>query len=486
MRRSEFIWFCITALMLCAVIPTWMWLALPDRSGFNLNALLALTLAEYCGLRLAVLAAFRHPMLLATTFYVFVYVWGGIAAFAQTYSGIFPWVIRHTPDDATRGLVEIGLAVAAYEIGMLVANRRDQLNLRLPPTPMFVFNRRQIVMLSLAALPLMLIGMYMLGGTGVLFKPRGGYDQAVGAAVGSTLESVTGSALLQVPAFIAFVLLCLYGWQSWPQLKLHNRRLFAVLLAYVGLIFYVSNYPASLPRQWLGTIALTPLLMLLPWHRQWAIGSVGVGLVALILLVFPYADAYRRYTDTTEDALSRALEASVVDNVLNKGDFDVYQQTLNGLVVTDQRGHDYGRNFLGAVLFWFPRQFWPDKPISTGTIVASAVGYPWHQTKLSAPLWMEAHWAFGWIGVALILGLYGYFSRWLDLNYAHAILHRGSNSILLAVVPFFAAYQFIFVRGDLLHGTSRLVFVLFFFMFACWPWRRAAEPATLRLSGAGR
>jgi hypothetical protein len=474
MPREEFRWFCVTALLLCFVVPLWIWLALPSSGSFNTNAFVSLMIAEYCGIRLAFLAASRLPFLLATTFYVFIYVWGGIAAFAQNYADIFPWAIRHTHDDALYGLLEIFLTVLAYEVGTSLVRQKQFRGPQLADNgTLILFSHKQALILSLITLPLVIVGIILLGGADVLFTTRGGYGAAVSASGGTKLRILLGSAFMQVPPFVVFVIMCIIVKRDWAGMSQTRKRLFFWLLIYTTVINAVANYPVSLPRQWLGTVVLTPLFALMPWQKQWAIGSLGIGLVALILFVFPYADAYRRQTNASEEALSQALEASVIQNVLNKGDFDVYQQTLNGLVVTSHKGFSYGENFLGAAFFWFPREFWPSKPIGTGFQVAMGVGYPWHQTNLSAPLWMEAHWAFSWLGVALILCLYGYASRHLDLSYVRARAIGNFSSMILLVVPFFAAYQFIFVRGDLIHGTARATFVVLFLLGAVRLWRRA-------------
>lgn len=467
-RHDRLGWFLVVLVTLALIVPIWFWLLLPERSLLlqyrelpTLAPALALGITLYCALRLALIAYRGQPKLLATTFFVFIYVWGGIAAFAQCTSWTFPWVVRHDEWIAVLGLLQLVLTIFAYESGTLLAARRRALP---ASTLVFRLSHRRLFWLCVAAVPLTGMGLLILGPE-VLFTTRAAYGFAVSSGGASKTESLLGSALLQLPPFVAFVLVCIVCKRDWRTMSQQRKQVFFLLLLGTGLLNVVANYPLSLPRQWLGTIVLAPVFALLPW-RRWQVAGLGVGLIVLVLLVFPYADAFRRQASISMEALSTELQQDVIDNVLNKGDFDVFQQSLNTIVVVGERGHSYGKNFLGAALFWVPRRIWTGKPYGTGVTVAYGVGYRWSQTKLSSPLWMESYWAFGWAGILLIIGGYGYFSARLDRGYVAARANNAVNSLVLIMVPFLAAYQFILVRGDIIHGTARLLPAVVLFLLA--------------------
>jgi hypothetical protein len=461
-RQWAFLRFGVSFLALCVIAPLWIWVELPRYVEVDLTPVLAMLVTQYTGFRLAWLAYRGEPRLLAITFFVFIYIWGGLTAFAQTYTQIYPWGIRHAPDQPLIGMVQVLATLTVYELGQLYAMRRKRAT---NPNWTFYISHGALFWFTVAALPLMVVGMLILGGPDILFATRAIYNRAVALGTSSVTASLIGSSLFRVPAFVSFVLTLLVLRRDWWNLEGGRRRMLIVLLVYSFGLMFIGNYPLSLPRQWLGVVVLTPVFMLLPW-RRWQIAALGVGLVALIIFVFPYTDAFRRQGALSGGAVERALRTSVIDNMLHKGDFDVYQQSLNAIVVTEREGYSYGKNFLGAALFWVPRKLWPDKPLGTGQTVAYKVFYPWHQTNLSSPLWMEAYWAFGWIGIIMIMGAYGLLSGRLDRSFVEARSAGHSSSAIMILLPFLSAYQFILVRGDILNGTAQAVPVIILFMLA--------------------
>lgn len=445
-------------MFLSLITPLWLWAELPEWGTPNLGAGLAVLLCVYCSARLAAIAYSGKPQLLAVTFFVFVYVWGGISAFAQNYAGIFPWMIRHTESEAHYGILQILLAVAAYDLGRWLARARGAVRhpLRIDVSPRLVFA------VSLASVPLMLIGILMLGGVDALFTTRAALVASAQGA-GSKMAKLMATSLMRAPAFVAFMLVCMLCYRDWRSMSRGRKRMFGGLFLLTGGACLIGNFPLSLPRNWLGTVVLSPLFMLLPW-RRWQVGALCVGLVALLLFVFPYSDAFRRQSSFSFEAIQNALRTKVVENVLNKGDYDAYQQTINALVVVKERGFSYGENLAAAALFWVPRSLWPEKPFGTGQLVGFYLGYPRHQTNLSAPLWMEAYWAFGWLGIFAILSVHGYLSSILDRRFVSGRGAGSRDAAVMVAVPFFAAYQFMLLRGDLLNGIAQAAPVVILFL----------------------
>lgn len=430
------------------VTPFWLWSELPARSEIELSSLLGLLLVEACAVRLAWLSYAGRPQLMAITFYVFVYVWGGLSAFAQNYAWIYPWPRHHTADQAVAGVLQILLAVAAYELGRWFTTARTRSG-RLTVD----ISLRGVTWVCLAAIPLAAVGVLLLGGPQILLTPRAEFDARGVAATGSKALSLIAPALLRSPPFVAFVLAALVCVRRWPQLSRTGKRTFLALLLVLAAVNVFCNYPVSLARYWLGTILLTPVFALIPWRRSW-VGGLVLGLVATMVFVFPYTDAFRnaRSGSNFTRALDLALSVSVVDNILAKPDYDVFQMTVNADVVSDELGHSWGKNFAGAALFWFPRSLWEGKPEGTGHIIGRHLKYI--MINLSAPLWTEAYWAFGWLGIALLLWLYGYGSALLDRAFEWSRQHPRELTAAAFATPFGAAYQFIVLRGDLLNVVS--------------------------------
>lgn len=465
MVRALLLW-----VMLALVIPAAVWAQLPSTAALGTAPLLAVVLLLYCASRLALIAWRGELALLAITFFVFVYVWGGLSALAQTSSGIYPWMIRHGDDEPLWGLLQILLAVLAYDLGRRWV-RRSSLA---PPLALAVEPRRVLVLLVLA-LGLGLVGMMLLGGPGVLLVTRGGYSAWVSSQVSSQSTALIGGALLRTPAFIAFLLLLGLVVRGLRGQSRANRQALLLGLGAAALLLLLFNFPLSLARQTLGTIALAIAFVVLRWRRDYATW-IPAGLVLVTLFVFPYADAFRNALSLDQANLDRELRRGLVHNLLNTGDYDVFQQTLNGRVATERLGHTHGRNLLAAGLFWVPRRVWPEKPLGTGVETARAVGYPQAQQNLSAPLWMEAQRAAGWLGVAALLLLYGWASAALDQRFQQDRREWSRLSLYGVMVPYLAGYQFILLRGDLLNGVAHASVALALLWLVSRP-RRRPHPA---------
>jgi hypothetical protein len=127
--------------------------------------------------------------------------------------------------------------------------------------------------------------------------------------------------------------------------------------------------------------------------------------------------------------------------------------------------------------FWVPRALWSEKPENTGLLIARDTNFP--NENLDSPLWAEGFIDFGWLGVALVLGLFGLVSASLDQRYlvarrGGAVVVGGAVPVILIVAPVFAAYEAILIRGSLLQAMSRIVVVIGVLWFMS---RRARAPS---------
>ena len=148
------------------------------------------------------------------------------------------------------------------------------------------------------------------------------------------------------------------------------------------------------------------------------------------------------------------------------GDYDAFQQTMNGVVYVDRHGFRSGRQLLSTALFFVPRQVWTSKAEPTGTIIGRDAGYDF--LNLSSPAWIEGYIDFSWIGVfafGFILGL-------LAGRLERALVESGS-SVWSAIAPLYIGYQIIILRGSLLGVVPYLaLWCLFAFLVSSRSVRR--------------
>jgi hypothetical protein len=188
-----------------------------------------------------------------------------------------------------------------------------------------------------------------------------------------------------------------------------------------------------------------------------------LGFLAALLVVFPLADAFR----VSQQA---ELKAGNPIQSLMSDDYDSFAQLMNGYLISIRDGVAPGRQFYGVLLWWVPRNMWPDKPVDTGIFIANMRGYGF--TNLSAPLWVELFLNGGWLVLAVGMFALGFgLHRW-DTGLDSQFQDYHMPSVLGSILPF---YMLILLRGSLLQAASFLFFIVVFAAFVRQP-KSSARP----------
>lgn len=457
-RRMNSLVLLVVYITLGIVLPVWVLLPLESLYPWDLGRTMATLVTQYCAIRLAVLAARGEPRFTAFTFFIFVYVWVGIAASAQLTVQQFPLNKVHTPSDAVTATLVVALAVVAYELGRVWARRRP-LQQR-PPRFEFVVSKRMVYVVCATAPLLFAVGVLMIGSLSVLVGTRGMYEYTI-LNLNKT-ERMIAIFLVRSPPFVGFMLAAYYSLSRWQVMDRGTKRAMLIWMLVMGALNTVANFPGVLNRAWLSAVVLTPCFALLPW-RRWLAPLWILSLTVSAIVVFPYLDAFRNAPTIEAGLDALVVPNNVVDPILHKADYDVFQQTINSVVYVERYGVSYGHNLLSAVFFWVPRSLWPGKSGGTSVDVNFPLGYTFY--NLSVPLWMEAYVAASWFGVLLILGWYGFSSARSEMAYMQTLREKAAVRTSGLLVPFWGGYQFFIMRGDLMNvfafsSMSMLLFVL--------------------------
>lgn len=440
---------------LAVLFPLWL-LSGIEGGHWIFSTTLALTVLLFSALRLSFLAQSQRPELFCMTFYVFIYVWCGIAAITQTWLWRYSWHIKHTPWDAEDALVMVLVAMVAYEFGRLLArgrhNANPQARLSSPAIkPTWLISDQVLVGLCIFAWISVIFCTIWIGGLDVLFLSRGQSSDYASTWSGGTMEYILIWAFLHAPPFVGLYLTIYLCLKRWTALNRSQRQLYGFLLVGMLVLNYAANYPPGQLRLWLGTILIAPAFAVTRWKSR-AVAMWILALVVVCVIVFPNSDIFKRSQSVDASLDSLSLTEQPIQQFINKGDFDVLQQTANGVVYVQRFDYMYGRNLVGAVLFWVPRSLWADKPRGTGVTVPCALGYQF--CNLSAPLWMEFYVAFGLIGVFILTAFYGFFSAKADQKYCEQQKASSSVNVFDFLIPFLAAFQFFILRGDLMNALA--------------------------------
>ncbi|MFB9461645.1 hypothetical protein [Streptomyces cinereospinus] len=452
---------CCWSLLLTVLLPVLVLLTPDARFGAALAV--QCVVVAHAGTALTRVLTDTSVRLAAFGFWLFTYVWLGLAPLAMLATDTYP--LDHRTDDSTAfaaaALTELGLL--AYSGGAALAARRagpsavlgPLLSRRLAPTPVLLLCGLSLV-LAAVMIPL------QEGGLPAFFTSREALRQ-------SGAEEDSARALrvwvLSVPAFWALAALT-----HLPRLPSGDRLLrglrWMLLPALLALNAVVNN-PVSRPRFWAGTVLLALLFSGRRFSGPRAFRAAAAALTAGVLLVFPYSDHFRY------DEREAVRVLTLTEQFSTTMDYDAFQQMQTGLDYVRDNGFSPAAA-LGPVLFMVPRSLWPGKPQTTGIELAQYAGYDFH--NLSAPLWIEAYLWGGAPCVVAVFCLLGAAGRRVDG--LRARLRGGPGTLAALLVPAVAFYQLVLLRGSLMAVVGPLLLLLAVPLFLTT--RAVARPSPAR------
>jgi hypothetical protein len=155
------------------------------------------------------------------------------------------------------------------------------------------------------------------------------------------------------------------------------------------------------------------------------------------------------FTATFNELLDYFMLVSPVEYLSRSSDVDSLGMTALCILWTEDHGYRWGLQIAGALFSWFPRAFWPSKPIGTGKMVTEDLGFGF--TNLAPSIPAEAMVDFGLIGVPFFAALVGVLFSRLDRTYwAH---DQGADGATVRVIdciyPFWIGCVIYITRGDM-------------------------------------
>lgn len=461
------------ALLLIVALPLALSSQIDSRS-VDVSAIFAQYLVVlYSGFRLTVLFIRGVPDWLSVVIFGFSYVWLAVAPLVQSTAGVNPLGVNQSNETMAAQALVVLAGLIAYDIGLLVSRRSGSRGEQTRS------HRRElspgrVVTLSLICLVAAPLLVQVMGGVETLFSSRmERLDVLQDAGLYSETSKSQGAWISAIASVLPFV--ALYGLVSVGSVYRHVRRrpAYWLLLGAVVVVNVLLNNPISSSRFWV-LVVLLSLVFVTNFARRamgvrWIVG--GFALAGLIL--FPYLDFFR-----TPDAVFRL--DSVNSFLLDKTDYDAMIQVGNSIDYADTQGFTSGNQLLGTVLFWVPRQIWPDKPIDTGSLLAQSIDYP--NANLSAPLWGELYIDFGVIGVAVAFFLVGALIGPVSRRYVRSFVRSDVLTATQFIYPVLGLYAVLLLRGSLLQAMGRLV-ILVVVLLVCTRSNGQSHPQSLARAG---
>lgn len=425
--------------LLCIIIPAWV---TPEKIR-DLNWLLAaltFSIILYSGTRISLIISAGIPAWLPFMFWSFTYIWIGLSMYAQDLSGRNPYNVTLGVDSQWRACVVVLVGLVCFDLGAKWPNRRRIGSYRSPR----VLSRQRTVALVVATLIVVPFLIETSGGWALLFASR---SERVLQQSNTTLAvyDITWSLTAMMPLVASASILSLL--RSHRELRRRPAWIIAGALCVI-LALSVTN-PIGNARFISGTVILGLLFSIGLSQRGRIFRLTACFVFLALLLVFPFADLFRYNTQST---LTLQPLSSLITS---KGDYDTGVQMVASIDFRQASGGTGGRQILGALGFFVPRSYWPDKPGATGTLISNYLNYP--NANVSSPLWVEAYVDGGDIAVIIVFATLGFGMRRASDVY---LRDQDTTSAVRLTVPLVAAYSLIVFRGSLLSVAGPLVVML--------------------------
>ncbi len=479
--RFRYIWFTVVAALLAIVVPLLLIAQVPDtgRSSAWILTFLVMILA---GFRLSFAIGSGRPMLFDFFFYVFVYVFMGMAPTVQIRSNL--------PSTTTPGIdssldlptaVIVCVGIVFYEIGRLIGRQRergrgaDSILLKravapsAPPRSARAAGEtsRTAAVSGLRAVILLVLGVgfsaYFVSkvGIGSLFQSR---EQASAVRAAVWPDPATRSVVYSLASYPILI-----GVGALSQVRRRAAGALApwygaLILVAVAILVVVVN-PISSARYSIGTVYFALIVFAGAILSPLRIRATMVATIAGLIFVFPLADAFRT-------PAVRVARTSFFGEYQSNPDYDAFWQIANGFSYWVDGLVQPLRQLSGSLLFWVPRAIYPDKPVDTGILLAQYRGYSF--SNLSAPLWAEFLVNGGVVAVIIGFIVVGALFRTMDRRLQPAFREAGVWAIVGAVFP---VYTTILLRGSLLQATGAV-----FVAVVCILFVRSWRPRSPRLT----
>jgi len=333
-----------------------------------------------------------------------------LPALLQVSKRVFPWFAMLQPLHLCTAFGLLAISHIALQIGYITTNREAVISPQsnsqqaISTKSSWFYTRWAWVIAILA------IMFAVLAGPSNLFVAR--FELADAEMGGMSQQFLYMCRSLSLLAIVMILFLVKYTKN--PQLKRINIY---VLIGFLPF-FLIINYLPALPRFVLFGIFIAVSTVFINYFSPKVKSLVAIVSVLILFVVFPTIKSLGHGELNTAGLEQRGTFGAVTDYLL-RVDFDAYMQVTETVrYYADDLGPGlYGKNFLGVALFFIPRAIWPDKPRSTGIIVAERLGYIY--LNVSSPLPAEALMGFGLFGPVLVFYLLASFVTRIERNAKH-------------------------------------------------------------------
>jgi hypothetical protein len=377
------------------------------------------------------------PRLFDLAFWIFVYVFFGLAAQHQIATYRYPLFPGggYTDSQLVTTQIRIAVGIAAYIVGVAIWNRYSRHRGISPMWERLAISERRVQVVGMIGLIMAVYEIFRVG-LSTFFSSRDVLSNAILNATGqvkgyqlyniASKSGVLESVFLTMPALVALVYLIVSG--LWKR----NKALFVALV----VANVIVNNPISNPRAWTGVVIVGLLAALVNLRIRSRSVYFALGILLSLLLSLGYLNIFR--SPETRTATNRL---TITQQLTQSPDFAMFQQEVDGTEYVSTNGFTDGKQLAGSLFVFVPRSVWHSKAGPTGILVSQFVGL---NGDWSSSLWTEFYIDFGYpeliVGFILLGSLFTYMDR---------VFATSKSTATRVLIPILATYTILFIRGSL-------------------------------------
>jgi hypothetical protein len=399
---------------------------------------------------------------LRVMFWYYYLLFFGLVPLAQYITGY--WLFPVADTEVVTAAVLVCLSAACFASGYAVARLYTQR--RVPSStgsPRRVVDRRSLGIIAVATLAAAVV-LTRTAGFSLTHSP-------VLRIFGGEFTPASMVAEFFVRPFVFFVLV--FGVYAW---RYGLRSPSALALVGAGLVAsQLVIGPLSGARFLIFALYLGLLLVAVPprpRQRYLYLGLLVIGVVGSHL-----QNLARAWIDDPDQDRYGAFSTSY----FFEGHFDGFENLAHSVSFVRASGVEWGRQMAGAVLFWMPRELWPDKPVGSAKYIATsylANYYEVHHTNIAAPFLQEAFLNFHILGVIAMFLVLGVACGRSDVRFRFALREvslRGTGAAVpgdhlasVILYPVMIGLLLFILRGDLLSSLAFTMGIVAAFTVLAW------------------
>lgn len=362
--------------------------------------------------------------------WIFYYFFFFFAALIQYMKGVFPWGLYPTDEEIINTNVMIFLWGMCFATGSMLSpnKRRNEKYIE-------SYKPDVIIVCCFIAIVITLFTVKKVGFTNLFAK-----------STSKLFTDYSPLEMLRINSFRSFVTfnaaICVQNY------KRTGHGCIWLVISFVCVLIYC--FPTGISRFNAAAIYIGLLILMIP-----RLGKEKMFLYIFIfsfVIIFPFMNAFRNnsFNDVDIYIAFKNVFRNIQDDY-TAGDYDAYSMVIQTIRYIREVGVAWGKQFLGNLLFFVPREFWYNKPVGSGYTIMAALGRQFK--NVSEPLPAEFYFNFGIFGIIIGGFMCAYVIKRIDFAYWNNY-NSEKKRFLDLFYPFMIALFFFMMRGDFLSTFS--------------------------------